>query len=116
MSTPITECAPYEAAAHAVLECMSASSSLAMFPEPIEDPQGDFLYHRDRGAEHAAEHLQAACRHAAAADEEYKRVRDHLLRPILRLVKDKEVPREDISEAILNLVDSMAKPIKAEEA
>ena len=47
MSTPITECAPYEAAAHAVLECMSASSSLAMFPEPIEDPQGDFLYHRD---------------------------------------------------------------------
>ena len=43
-------------------------------------------------------------------------MRDHLLRPILRLVNDKEVPREDISEAILNLVDSMAKPIKAEEA
>jgi hypothetical protein len=116
MSTPITECAPYEAAAHAVLECMSASSSLASYPEPLEDPQGDFLCQTDFWAKHAVEHIRAAFKHAAAADEEYKRVRDHLLRHVLRLVNDKEVPREEISEAILNLVDSMAKPIKEEEA
>jgi len=114
MSTPITECEPYEAAAHAVLECMSASSSLAMFPEPLEDPQGDFLCQTDRGAEHAVEHIRAAFKHAAAADEEYKRVRDLLLRHVLRLVNDKEVTREEISQAVLDLADSMAKPIKEE--
>ena len=105
---PITECEPYEAAGYAHAECVSASSSLAMIPEPIEDPQGDYLYHQDRWAEHARGHLQAAGRHASAADREYKRVRGRLCRPILELICNPNVSRKEVFIELLKLWNSMS--------
>jgi hypothetical protein len=90
----------------AIHECLDATSSLHMEPEPIpEDQQKDdnngYLSDTDFWAQHSAEHVYAAVAYIRAARHAHILKRDKIRRLLLRGLKD-NATLSDVYESVMD--------------
>jgi hypothetical protein len=95
MGTPIIK----GTAGNIRMELISAMSALNMPPEPIENPDGEYLSELDGMAQHSMAHISAAFR---SFDEMRRGARNVLIRVLKELVEDELITiNKDITVEML---------------